>query len=744
MTAENTLETIKGPDGFSEAPFYITARGQATRARRTLKHGDAFMILDSYGDIGASSGGQDGLFHCDTRFLSYFEIVIDGLQPLLLGSNVRDDNSLLTVELTNPDIFAEGELVLQKDTVHIERNIFLWRNTAYQRMALKNYGAIPVTFRATAYFGSDFADIFEMRGVRRPRRGVVNRRVASPDAVVMTYIGLDKKARRTKVMFDPPPTEISTNSASYKITLQPGEGKAFFLTAGCEQPADERPARFLAGFLAVRRELRAPARSATTVETSNVLFNNVLCRSMADMAMLLTDTPEGQYPYAGIPWFSTTFGRDGLITAMQLLWCNPSIAKGVLRRLARYQATEYDPVSDAQSGKILHEMRGGEMAAIGEVPFERYYGSVDSTPLFLVLLGRYVERTGDMDTLRELWPAAEAALQWIDGPGDPDGDGFVEYQRATEEGLSNQCWKDSADSVFHRDGRLAKGPLALCEVQGYVFEAKKRAAFCARLLGLDDHARQLEGEAERLAERFEESFWLPDLDTYALALDGRKQPCRVRSSNAGHLLFSGIIRPDRGAIVATELLRPRFFSGWGIRTIAKDEVRYNPMSYHNGSVWPHDNALIALGLGRYGFGDGVDRVFRGLTDAASYLELNRLPELFCGFQRAKGRGPTLYPVACAPQAWASATPFSLLEAALGFEFDTGAREIRMRNPRLPAFLDEVLIRDLRLGELSVDFVVRRHASDVSVQLLRGGDDIRVAVVFGATPQTGLTSDDLTP
>jgi glycogen debranching enzyme len=733
MTAESALETMKGLDGFSEAPFYITGRGVVSRARRTLKYGDAFIVLDSYGDIGASAGGHDGLFHRDTRFLSYLEIVIDGLHPLLLGSNVRDDNSLLTVELTNPDIFADGELVLKKDTVHIERNVFLWKDTAYNRLALKNYGETPVSFRATVYFGSDFADIFEVRGMRRARRGVVNRRVAAPDTVVMTYIGLDKQARRTTVKFDPPPTEIGTNSASYQIALEPDEERAVFLTAGCGQPPEEQPARFIRGFLAVRRELRAPARSATTVTTSNVLLNEILCRSMADMSMLLTDTPEGQYPYAGIPWFSTTFGRDGLITAIQLLWCNPAIAKGVLRRLARYQATENDPASDAQPGKILHEMRGGEMAALGEVPFERYYGSVDSTPLFLVLLGRYVERTGDTGTLRELWPAAEAALRWIDGPGDPDGDGFLEYQRATEEGLANQCWKDSSDSVFHGDGRLAVGPLALCEVQGYVFEAKKRMARCARGLGFHERGQQLDDEAARLKTSFEETFWLPDLETYALALDGQKRPCRVRSSNAGHLLFSGIVGPERGAIVARELLRPRFFSGWGIRTIAKDEPRYNPMSYHNGSIWPHDNALIALGLARYGDYIGVDRVFRALTEAASYMELRRLPELFCGFQRAKGRGPTLYPVACTPQAWASATPFSLLEAALGFEFDVAAREIRLRNPRLPDFIDEVFIRDLHLGDSSVDFRVRRHNSDVSVQLMSGGEDIRVAVVFGAKP-----------
>ena len=732
MTAESTLETPKSLDGFSETPFYITARGQASRSRRTLKHGDAFVVLDSYGDIGASAGGQDGLFHCDTRFLSYLELVIDGLQPLLLGSNVRDDNSMLTVELTNPDIFADGNLVLQKDTVHITRNIFVWRDTAYQRLALKNYGEAPVQFRVTAYFGSDFADIFEVRGMRRAQRGVVNRRVAGPDKVVMTYLGLDRKARHSTVMFDPAPTELTTNSASYSISLEPYEEKAVFLTIGCEQGVDERPAQFIRGFLAVRRELRAPARSAATVETSNVLFNDVLCRSMADMSMLLTDTPEGQYPYAGIPWFSTTFGRDGLITAMQLLWANPSIARGVLHRLALHQATKDDPLADAQPGKILHEMRGGEMAALGEVPFARYYGSVDSTPLFVALFGRYIERTGDMKTLTELWPNVEAALQWIDGAGDPDGDGFLEYQRATDDGLTNQGWKDSNDAIFHADGRLAQGPLALCEVQGYVYDAKYRAAYCARMLGQYARADQLEAQARELAERFEEKFWLPELNTYALALDGHKQPCRVRSSNVGHLLFSGIVRHDRGAVVAQELLRPRFFSGWGIRTIAKDESRYNPMSYHNGSIWPHDNALIALGLARYGAPDGVERVFKGLVDAAAYMELRRLPELFCGFQRGKGRGPTLYPVACAPQAWAAATPFSLLEAALGFEFDPRAKEIRLRNPRLPDFLDEVLIRDLRLGNSQVDFVVRRHGSEISVQLLRGGN-VRVAGVFETKP-----------
>ena len=445
--------------------------------------------------------------------------------------------------------------------------------------------------------------------------------------------------------------------------------------------------------------------------------------------MLMTETPQGRYPYAGIPWYSTTFGRDGIITGLQMLWVDPRVAHGVLKRLAFYQAKSVDPRADAAPGKILHEMRGGEMAALHEVPFAQYYGSVDATPLFVLLAGLYVERTGDEGTLRELWPSIEAALSWIDGPGDPDHDGFVEYQRASEQGLANQGWKDSYDAIFHADGRLAEGYIALAEVQGYVFAAKRLAARCALRLGKTERARELEAQARRLADRFEEAFWCEDLGTYALALDGSKEPCKVRTSNAGQLLFTGITREDRARKVAAELLQPHFFTGWGIRTVAHGESRYNPMSYHDGSIWPHDNALIALGLARYALKHSVAQLFKGLFEAATYMDLRRLPELFCGFRREKGRGPTLYPVACAPQAWASATPFTLLEAALGLEFDSQRGEIRLRNPRLPVFLNEVVLRELRLGPSSVDLRVRRHGDEVSLEVLRTRGHIQVSIVL---------------
>jgi glycogen debranching enzyme len=717
------LETV------SETPFYIPATGPATRPRRTLKHGDTFVVVDSHGDIGASAGGPDGLFDADTRFLSYLELLLDGAQPLLLGSNVRDDNTSLTIDLTNPDIYTDDHLVLPKDTLHVVRTIFLWHNTAYQRLAIRNHGDRRVELRLSLRFDSDFADLFEVRGLRRERRGIAGRRAVSRTVTLLSYQGLDRQLRQTALSFDPPPTELTGTMATYRIDLKPKEARPIFFTVGCGAPQPPKPVPFLRGLRAAHRALRAGSRGAATIESSNDLLNEVLCRSMSDLCMLMTDTPQGRYPYAGIPWYSTTFGRDGLITALQMLWFDPGVAKGVLRRLAALQSKRDDPESDAQPGKILHEMRGGEMAALREIPFGLYYGSVDSTPLFVMLAGLYAERTGDDATIAELWPNIEAALSWIDGPGDADGDGFIEYYRATEQGLANQGWKDSYDAVFHADGSLAEGPVALAEVQGYVYCAKHWAARCALRLGQPERARRLEAEAERLAEQFDACFWCPELDTYAMALDGEKRPCRVRSSNAGQVLFTGIARPERALKVADLLLRPQFFTGWGIRTIANTESRYNPMSYHNGSVWPHDNALIALGLARYGLKSSVERLFSGLFDAATYMEMERLPELFCGFQRGRGRGPTLYPVACAPQAWASATPFTLLEASLGLQFDPAANEIRLHNPRLPSFLEQVVLRNLQLKQASVDLKVQRHNTEVSVEILRKQGQVQVSVVF---------------
>ena len=449
--------------------FTITA-SQSARSPRVLKYGDTFIVLDSRGDIrkdagGILSGGSAGLFHNDTRHLSRLEFLVNGAPPLLLGSTLRDDNSAFFIDLTNPDLMDGQRIVLEKDRIHIQRTIFLWRDTAYQRLGVRNYGDHPTDLRLAILFDNDFADLFEVRGAHRDRRGVATAELQGADRVLLLYKGLDNELRRTALTFDPPPDRLTQNAAIYRIALAPGQMRPLFLTVSCDQ-TQARPVPFLRGMIAARREMRAQTLERTSVETSNDRFNEILCRSAADLAMLMTDTPQGRYPYAGIPWYSTTFGRDGLITALQMLWWSPEVARGVLRRLAFYQAKATDPLADAQPGKILHEMRGGEMAALREVPFGLYYGSVDATPLFVLLAGLYAERTGDIETVAELWPAIEAALAWIDGPGDPDGDGFVEYMRATDQGLANQGWKDSHDAIFHADGSLAEGAIALVEVQG--------------------------------------------------------------------------------------------------------------------------------------------------------------------------------------------------------------------------------------------------------------------------------------
>jgi glycogen debranching enzyme len=513
------------------------------------------------------------------------------------------------------------------------------------------------------------------------------------------------------------------------VSLAAKEEAGYVVTLSCERDGEGRelvpPEKALSH---ASKWLHQSGRPACTAYTNNEQFNGWLRRSTADLQMMISETPSGLYPYAGVPWFSTVFGRDGIITGLEYLWVDPRVARGVLGFLASTQATEVDPEGDAEPGKILHEMRNSEMALLGEVPFRRYYGSIDSTPLFLLLAGEYFERTGDEEFLRSIWPNIELALEWIDQYGDVDGDGFVEYARQNPRGLVQQGWKDSHDSVFHADGSSARGPIALCEVQGYVYAAKSEIAQVADALGYRERALQLNLQAEELRDRFEEAFWCDEISTYALALDGEKRQCRVRTSNAGHCLFTGIGGAERAGLAAETLTTPDGFSGWGVRTLAASECRYNPMSYHNGSVWPHDNAIVASGLARFGRKDLAGRILTGMFQASVFIELHRMPELFCGFVRRPGKGPTLYPVACSPQAWASGAVFMMLEACLGLSIRARERQVRLLHPMLPEWLTTVEISHLKVGHGSVDLLLRRHEHVVSVEVKRRDGDVEIVTV----------------
>ncbi len=695
------------------------------RPTRTLKHGDMFAMFDHNGDIISAPGSPEGVYFRDTRHLSHLSLSIGELRPMLLSSTMRDDNAALTCDLTNPDLYETGRLVLEHDLIHLRRVKYLWKGATFERLAIRNFSDTRQHIKLRLEFAADFADLFEVRGSHREGRGLFHPIEVNGNTATISYAGLDGRRRETRLRFAPRPTRLDGSSAVFELALDPHGRAVIFIEVHCDNFAPASPPQklFFASLRESRRALRRSASRATAILTSNDVFNEGIRRSISDLYMLTTDLPEGPYPYAGIPWFSTVFGRDALVTAMQTLWADPMITRGVLGHLAATQAEYENEAADAEPGKILHEARRGEMAELGEVPFRRYYGSVDATPLFVMLAGAYLERTSDVELIKRLWPHIEAALRWIDVYGDRDRDGFVEYGRKSQAGLINQGWKDSHDSIFHADGSLARGPIALVEVQGYVYAAKRAAAEIAWRLGLHDRAAILNGEAERLRRRFDATFWDDELGTYVLALDGDKRPCRVRSSNAGHALFTGIALRERAERLVTTLTGSAFFSGWGIRTIATSESRYNPMSYHNGSVWPHDNGLIALGFSLYGFRRQVAQVFKGLFEASTYIDLRRLPELFCGFSRMRTQGPTFYPVACSPQAWAATAPLALLQACMGLRFDPENRHVIFNRPVLPEFLDEVKLTGLSIGDARMDVQLRRTGTDVAVNVLSRKGDI---------------------
>lgn len=683
------------------------------------------MLLNPLGDILPSEvSPEQGLYADDTRFLSRLDLRIDSMVPGLLSSTVKKDNILFAADLTNPHLKKDNGRI-EENTIHIFRTFFLYNKSGYGRITLKNFNPADVQVKLQFFFDADYVDIFELRGARRKLRGTKHPPVVNDRTVQFSYKGRDGVKRYTILDFSPAPDNLSTNSSEYTLTLKPDVELHIYITITIGYEKKLTLIDYESAFQYLKEGIQRVKSNTVSISTSNEQFNDLLDRSKADICTLVTKTDFGLYPYAGIPWYSAVFGRDGIITALECLWVVPDVARGVLAFLSAHQAKELDPENDAEPGKIPHEIRKGEMARTGEVPFAHYYGSVDATPLYILLAGEYLKRTGDINFIDEIWENLRAALKWIKDYGDMDGDGFIEYSRHSKKGLINQGWKDSYNSVFHASGVLAEPPLALVEVQGYVFGACNHLFKIARYLGDQESVSIASSILSKLKKNFHKSFWSKKLGMYSLALDGNKRPCEVRSSNAGHTLYTGIARNSAARSMARIFFSDHFFSGWGIRTIARGEALYNPMSYHNGSVWPHDNAIIGMGLAHYGYKKEVIKLLEGLFEASLYVELHRLPELFCGFIRRPGEGPTLYPVACQPQAWASGAVFLLLQACLGLSYEAETNSIIFKNPMLPDFIEYVKIDNLRLMDSNVRLFLERYKDDVVVKVLDKEGDVKI-------------------
>jgi glycogen debranching enzyme len=697
-------------------PYYIrTSAATSDIPRLVVKCDDAFFVADHHGDFPELPESEFGFYVGGTRFLRSLELAVHGQRPLRLRAAVSDDGRQVAVDLTNPDL-CHGEIVVLKGrTLRLARRLTLSPSELVQDLTVESFSPEPHELRLSWHFVNDFADVFEVRGMIRERRGELRPPRLEPAAVELSYRGLDDVRRATTLRFDPPPEKLTAGLARHRLVIPPTGVVHLRVVITAVEGDTARPTTCEP--TPERRDLEPPVR----VVTASGGFDAWIARAWADLRMLSTETPHGRIAYAGIPWFVAPFGRDSLITALQHLPFDPELARGTLRFLAAYQGREDDEFTDQSPGKILHEYRRGEMANCREIVFVPYYGSVDATPLFVMLAAEYLRWTDDRALLAELGPAIEAALGWLERSD------YVTYAARSARGLVNQGWKDSHDAIMHEDGEEAREPIALAEVQGYKFAALRGAAEIAEAQGRAGRAGELRPSAERLRERFMRDFWMEPEDFCALALDGDGAPCRVISSNPAHCLWTGLIPTEPAGRISKRLLAPELFSGWGVRTLGARERRYDPMSYHNGSVWPHDTAIAAAGLRRYGFTDAFLTLATGLFEAAQHCEARRLPELFCGFPRVAGYGPTPYPVACSPQAWAAGVVSQLLGEMLGLAPEARENRLTFVRPVLPEWLPWVEVRGLRLGRSRLDVVVTRGREGAGVEVLERHGDAEIVV-----------------
>jgi glycogen debranching enzyme len=742
--------------------------------RLVLKENDIFAVTDGEGNILANSIDGHGLYYADTRYLSVYELAIDGV-PLQLLSAGGELNFMNNFQFANLPTTLPNGVSLRARALSVRRNRFIDRGL-HERIGIQNYGAEPVSLAVRLALGSDFRDMFDVRGyVKRPARGTVNPPEHMGKEIQLGYVGRDEVQRTTLISLSVEPAGVQVTQpaatagprktegtdgddadprvdagppplvaeAVFDVDLAPGEIWSLTISmvpsvVGASAKPPESPS-LDASFGRILAEHEDWESSCTRIVSDYEPLNMLIRRSLRDLRLLVNQLPTGLLPVAGIPWFAVPFGRDSIITSLQTLCLNPDIAYGTLRFLALHQGKQVDPWRDEEPGKILHEMRCGEMAALREVPQTPYYGSVDSTPLFVCLFGELLRWTDDWELARELHPHLDQALEWLYTYGDQDHDGLVEYHSHSTGGIHNQGWKDSFDSIAFPDRTLAEPPIAVAEVQGYAYAAERAMADAYRRLGDVAAADRCVRQAEERKRRFDEAFWLESEGFYAIALDAQKRQVPAISSNPGHCFLTGLLDGPRADAAARRLIQPDMRCGWGVRTLSSAYPTFNPMSYHNGSIWPHDNSIVAAGLRRAGYDEAALSIVDEVLSAAFRMPDYRLPELFCGFSRdlRYQSVPAAYPVSCSPQAWAAGSVFLMLQHLLGLEPDLPNGRLSVRPALLP-WLDELHFDGIRLGSRIVDVHTWREGSEIKCEV-RGAEglDVSIAPVAYSRPSPPL-------
>ena len=700
--------------------------GEINMNQHIIKEGDLFLLTDQAGNITKDEDMQYGLYAKDTRFLSRYELFLDNVKPFILSSMETEDRikKIYLIKANSKKIGSREVLIIREQII--------FNGMVYDRILVKNYFSQPLVLKLILKVDADYLDIFQVRNyVKEKRLGAILNPSKVKNGIVLGYLGKDGVRRETIVEVLNKDGEIYKDRIELSFKLKHKQEKEFTIGIIPRIKDQKLINKNMISFGRAQKKLKSNYKKweedSLIVKTDNKNFNQLINRSLSDLKLLLTDLGEGFIPIAGIPWYAVPFGRDSIITSLQTLTVNVKIAQGTLKTLARFQGEEVNEDREEEPGKIMHEIRFGELAHLNLIPHTPYYGTIDSTPLFLILAVEYFHWTGDLIFIRKILPNLFAALEWIDKYGDIDQDGYVEYGSKNTKWAINQGWKDSTDSSVHQDGRLAVPPIALVEVQGYVYQAKKGMAEIFSYLGEKDKAKKLEKDARELKDRFNRDFWMEDRKYFAFGLDYQKKQIASITSNPGHCLYSGIISQDKSEAVVKKLLNDEMFNGWGIRTMGESEIGYNPASYHNGSVWPHDNSIIINGLIRYNYHREAVKVINGLIKASQYFKYNRLPELFCGFSHKEMKEPIEYPVACSPQAWACGSIYLIIQSLLGINLDVTNNKIYLK-PILPDEINKIEVKNLKVGNNRVDFVVIKEKDRIKLSDVRIEGNIELIIL----------------